>query len=58
MTRILDVAYKGWKGGQPVCRSDDRYVAGFERRRLAGEFAAVLAELLPEVAASKDAAGR
>jgi glycosyltransferase involved in cell wall biosynthesis len=48
MTRILDMVFDGWARGEPVCRSDAAYVAGFERRRLAREFGAVLSESLPE----------
>ena len=54
--RVLEIVYEGWKSREPVLRSDDVYVARFERRRLAAELAATLAELLPDGTTPRDAA--
>ena len=56
MTRVLEIVYEGWKSREPVLQSDDVYVARFERRRLAAELAATLAELLPDGTTPRDAA--
>jgi glycosyltransferase involved in cell wall biosynthesis len=56
MVRSLDTVYDGWAHGKPVARSDDEYVASFERRKLVHELAAVLAGQLPETESGQAAA--